>query len=265
VTEQTAFGDFGGKVALVTGGASGIGECCARLLAARGAEVVIADLNEGRANEVANAVGGHAVALDITDAPGTKDAVTEIETRFGPVDIAVLSAGIAQFPHPPEEFADSDWDAVIDVDLRGAYLSAVAVGTPMASRGRGSIVLMGSVSGIRSVPLHAYGPAKAAVIAMTANLAVEWGMSGVRVNCVSPGFALTPMLQGMIERGERDPELLRADSALGRLLTGDDVARVVAFLSSDEAAAVTGINLPVEAGWLAANSWRTWGGRRPPR
>ena len=262
---DTRTNDLTGKVALVTGGASGIGECCARLLAERGATVVVADLDVDSAEQVAESIGGHRAHIDITDDVATPASITSLEQTVGPIDVAVLSAGIAQFPSRPEDYAMSDWGWIIDVDLRGAYVSAVAVGVPMSRRGTGSIVFIGSTSGIRSVPLHAYGPAKAAVIAMTGNLAVEWGRSGVRVNCVSPGYTRTPMLQGMLDRGERDPALMEGDSALGRLVTGEDVARAVAFLASDEASAITGVNLPVEAGWLAATSWHTYGGQPPAR
>jgi len=252
--------DLAGKAAVVTGGASGIGECCARLLAERGATVVVADIDLDRAQQVALSVDGHAVRIDIVDEEGVSTQIAAAEDVVGPFDIAVLSAGIAQFPSRTENYSMSDWDRIIDVDLRGAYVSATAVGNRMAGRGGGSIVLIGSIAGIRSVPLHAYGPAKAAVIAMTANLATEWGRSGVRVNCVSPGYTLTPLLQGMIDRGERDPGVMENDSALGRLVHGDDVARAVAFLSSSDAGAITGINLPVDAGWLTATSWHTYGG-----
>ncbi|AGB22178.1 dehydrogenase of unknown specificity, short-chain alcohol dehydrogenase like protein [Mycobacterium sp. JS623] len=248
------------KVAIVTGGASGIGECCARLLAERGAIVVVADVNLSRAEEVAKSIAGHAIQLDITDDEQIGEDIAALEERVGPLEIAVLSAGVAQMPTRTEHYLMSDWDRIVDIDFRGAYVSAVAVGNAMCRRGRGSIVLIGSTSGIRSVPLHAYSPAKAAVIAMTSNLAAEWGRSGVRVNCVSPGYTLTPMLQGMIDRGERDPSVMEGDSALGRLVAADDIARAVAFLSSSEASAITGINLPVEAGWLSATSWHTYGG-----
>jgi NAD(P)-dependent dehydrogenase (short-subunit alcohol dehydrogenase family) len=258
-----------GKAAVVTGGASGIGECCARLLADRGATVVVADIDVDRAEEVAQSIGGHAVRLDIVDDQSVSTQISAVEDAVGPLEIAVLSAGIAQFPSRTETFPMADWDRIVDVDLRGAYVSTAAVGSRMAGRGGGSIVLIGSIAGIRSVPLHAYGPAKAAVIAMTANLAAEWGRSGVRVNCVSPGYTLTPLLQGMIDRGERDPSVMEGDSALGRLVHGEDVARAVAFLSSSEAGAITGVNLPVDAGWLTATSWHTYGGvpaaRQPHR
>jgi len=260
MTQNTVGDGVEGKVAFVTGGASGIGECCARLLAERGATVVVADVNLPGAELVAKSIAGHAVQLDITDDQQIGEDIAAVEKRVGPLEIAVLSAGVAQMPTRTENYLMSDWDRIVDIDFRGAYVSAVAVGNPMCRRGRGSIVLIGSTSGIRPVPLHAYGPAKAAVIAMTSNLAAEWGRSGVRVNCVSPGYTLTPMLQGMIDRGERDPSVMEGDSALGRLVAGDDIARAVAFLSSSEASAITGINLPVEAGWLSATSWHTYGG-----
>jgi len=249
-----------GKAAIVTGGASGIGECCSRLLAERGATVVVADIDLPRAEAVAKSIGGHAVRLDIVDDQHIGAEIADVEDSIGPLEIAVLSAGVAQTPSRTEEYLMSDWDRIVNIDFRGAYVSAVAVGNRMVGRGRGSLVLIGSISGIRPVPLHAYGPAKAAVIAMTSNLAAEWGRSGVRVNCVSPGYTLTPMLQGMIDRGERDSRVLENDSALGRLVLGEEIARAVAFLSSSEADAITGINLPVDAGWLAATSWHTYGG-----
>jgi len=113
--------------------------------------------------------------------------------------------------------------------------------------------------------LHAYTPAKAAVIAMTECLAAEWGRSGVRVNAVSPGYTRTPALQAAIDHGQRDVTSLKENSALGRLVEPEEIACAVAFLVSDDALAITGINLPVDAGWLVATSWNTYGGLRPAR
>jgi NAD(P)-dependent dehydrogenase (short-subunit alcohol dehydrogenase family) len=117
---------------------------------------------------------------------------------------------------------------------------------------------------MRSMPLHAYGPAKAAVIAMTECLAAEWGPAQVRVNCVSPGYTRTPALQAAIDKGERDTSSLAGNAALGRLVEPDEIARVVAFLASPAASAMTGANIPVDCGWLVAPSWRTYGGLRAP-
>ncbi len=118
---------------------------------------------------------------------------------------------------------------------------------------------------MRSVPLHSYGPAKAAVIAMTECLAAEWGRSQVRVNAVAPGYTRTPALQAAIESGRRDPTALERNSALGRMVEPSEIADAVAFLASDEAKAITGVTLPVDAGWLVATPWHTYGGLRPAR
>lgn len=252
--------DLSGHVAVITGGASGIGEAVARLAVARGATVVIADLDPGRAGAVAEDLGGHSVTLDVGSAPDVAAAVENIEREVGPVDILVTSAGITQRPLPPEEYDLTDWDEVFRVDLRGTWLCAVEFGRRMAVRGSGSIVTIASIAGMRSMPLHAYTPAKAGVIAMTADLATEWGRSGVRVNSVSPGYTLTPLVRSLIDSGERDPSNLSAESALGRLVDPEEVAKAVCFLASDEASAVTGVNLPVDAGWLVAPTWRTYNG-----
>jgi NAD(P)-dependent dehydrogenase (short-subunit alcohol dehydrogenase family) len=135
----------------------------------------------------------------------------------------------------------------------------------MAERRRGSIVNIASIAGMRSMPLHAYAPAKAAVIAMTECLAAEWGPMQVRVNAVSPGYTRTPPLQAAIERGERDVSALVNNAALGRLVEPDEVARVVAFLVGPEASAITGVNLPVDCGWLLAPPWHAYGGLRQTR
>jgi NAD(P)-dependent dehydrogenase (short-subunit alcohol dehydrogenase family) len=252
--------DLPGRVAVVTGGASGIGEAVSRLCAERGATVVVTDIDAERGNAVASDIGGLFVPMDVGDAGAITAAAERIESETGPVDILVTSAGITQQPLPPEELSQDNWDRVVHIDLRGTWLAAVEFGKRMAVRGHGSIVTIASIAGMRSMPLHAYTPAKSGVIAMTADLATEWGRSGVRVNAVSPGYTLTPLLQNVIDRGERDTANLVGDSALGRMVNPDEIARAVCFLASDEASAITGINLPVDAGWLVAPSWRTYNG-----
>jgi len=187
-------------------------------------------------------------------------AADRIDREIGPVDVLVTSAGITQPPLPPEQLATEQWDAVLQVDLRGTYLCAVEFGRRMAVRGSGSIITIASIAGMRSMPLHAYTPAKAGVIALSADLATEWGRSGVRVNSVSPGYTLTPLLQAQIDRGQRDPANLTGESGLGRLVEPDEVARAICFLACDESSAITGINLPVDAGWLVTPSWHTYSG-----
>ncbi|HUF19539.1 MAG TPA: SDR family oxidoreductase [Burkholderiales bacterium] len=248
-------------VAVVTGGASGIGAACCRELAARGAKVALLDRDE-RVHEIAREVGGRAWIVDVGDEAAMMRCAEAVESEFGPVEILVNSAGVIQVPLPPEKISMAVWDEVVRVDQRGTYLCAVVFGTRMAKRRRGSIVNIASVAGMRSMPLHAYAPAKAAVIAMTECLAAEWGRAQVRVNAVSPGYTRTPALQDAIEKGERDVSALESTSALGRLVEPEDIARAVAFLASSDAAAITGVNLPVDCGWLVAGSWQAYGGLR---
>ncbi|GAC1345423.1 MAG: SDR family oxidoreductase [Acetobacteraceae bacterium] len=255
-----------GRVAVVTGGASGIGEACARALAAAGARVAVADLDEARAQTLAAALpGALAIRLDVTDAEATEAAVEQIEIALGAAAILVTSAGILQRPLPPEELPLAEWDRVIAVDQRGVYVSCVAFGQRMARRGAGSIVNIASIAGMRSMPLHAYAPAKAAVIGITQALAAEWGRSGVRVNAIAPGFVMTPALQAAVRAGQRDPGKLAAAAALGRLVRAEEIASACLFLASDAASAITGVTLPVDAGWLVAGSWQGYGGVPPPR
>jgi NAD(P)-dependent dehydrogenase (short-subunit alcohol dehydrogenase family) len=255
----------GAPVAVVTGGASGIGAACCRELAKRGWTVVVADIDEAAAARVAGEVGGAAYRVDVGDDSSIEDLAQRVEAGAGPVAALVNSAGVIQMPLPPEDLPLQAWDNVVRIDQRGTYLASIAFGRRMAQRGRGAIVNIASIAGMRSMPLHAYAPAKAAVIAITECLAAEWGRSGVRVNAVSPGYTRTPALQTAIDRGQRDVTSLKENSALGRLVEPEEIARAVAFLVSDDSDAITGINLPVDAGWLIATSWHTYGGLRPPR
>jgi NAD(P)-dependent dehydrogenase (short-subunit alcohol dehydrogenase family) len=251
-----------GRIAVVTGGASGIGEACARDLAGRGARLVIADLDISRAEAVAASIEGASSArLDVTQME-EQDALAE---RLGPVDIVVTSAGVLQRPLPPETLSMAAWDHVVAVDQRGVYMSCIAFGNRMAKRGRGVIINIASIAGIRPMPLHSYVPAKAAVIAMTEALAAEWGRSGVRVNAIAPGFVLTPALQAAVDAGERDLTALAQTSALGRLVGTQEIAKACSFLASDDASAITGVTLPVDAGWLVAGSFAAHGGLPPSR
>jgi len=254
--------DFGGRVAVVTGGASGIGEACARVLAEAGARVVVADRNTDAARAVAAAVGGLAVALDVGDDASVDAALAAVQAQCGTATVLVNSAGVLQRTLPPEELTLREWDFVARVDLRGTYLCCARFGAAMARAGGGAIVNIASVAGMGSGPLHSYGPAKAGVINLTECLAAEWGPKGVRVNAVSPGFTHTPALEKGITTRTLAPDDMTANSALGRLVQACEIAHAVAFLASAQAGAITGVNLPVDAGYLVATPWASYGGLR---
>lgn len=264
-TKPTAPSDrhrFDGRCALVTGGASGIGLATAELLAQRGAQVLVVDVQE-IAHDVARALGGTAHLLDVTDRQAVDALQMQVAATGVHVDLLVNCAGVVQGPQPPAELSTETFRRTLAISLEGTFNVCAAFGTAMAGRNGGAIVNIASVAGMRSMPLYSYSPAKAGVISLTEGLAAEWGRSGVRVNAVSPGYTLTAALQSQIDAGLRDPVKLRANSALGELIAPRDIAGAVAFLLSGEAAMVTGINLPVDAGWLAAGSWTTFGGVRP--
>jgi NAD(P)-dependent dehydrogenase (short-subunit alcohol dehydrogenase family) len=252
------------RLVVVTGAASGIGEACARRFAAAGDHVVVADRNLEGAQRVAAALGarGTALHIDLGDEHSIERAAREVAESMGTAHVLVNCAGVLQRTLPPEQLSLKEWDIVSRIDLRGTYLSCVAFGAPMAARGHGAIVNIASVAGMRSGPLHAYGPAKAGVISIGECLAAEWGPKGVRVNTVSPGWTQTPALDKGIATGTLDEGHMVASTALGRLVRADEIAAAVHFLASAQASAITGVNLPVDAGFIVATPWMGYGGLR---
>jgi 2-hydroxycyclohexanecarboxyl-CoA dehydrogenase len=239
------------RVALVTGGASGIGAATARRLAAEGARVVVADIDLPGACTVTDKVAGFAVACDVADVASVRQAVAEAERSVGPIDILVNNAGgdrLALFVDTDE----AQWDRVIGVNLRGTLACTHAVLRGMQERGRGAIVNVASESGrVGTVAGSVYSACKAGVIGFTKAIARESARRGVRCNAVAPGPIDTPLLQRMEAAGELGAALKRRmiDATLmGRTGTPEEVAAVIAFLASDDAAYITGETLAVSGG-----------------
>lgn len=256
------------KVALVTGAARGIGLAVAKRFLGEGYRVALLDI-EGELlaasvkalNDPANTLALHA---DVSDENAVAKAFADTQARFGRLDALVNNAGIANFK-PVLETTLAEWERIMAVNLTGPFLCTKAAAPLMREHGGGAIVNIASISGMISMPLHAYNPSKAAVISITECLAAEWGPVGVRVNAVSPGYTLTPAVQGAIDRGQRDPSQLANASALQRMIDPREIATVCAFLCSPGASAVTGINVPVDAGLLCGVTWTQYGGMRMPK
>jgi NAD(P)-dependent dehydrogenase (short-subunit alcohol dehydrogenase family) len=254
------YASFSEKTAIVTGGASGIGLACMHALAQAGARVI--SLDRTAADDRLLPDGARQESMDVSDREALEDLQLRLSDEGTEIGYLVNCAGIVQSPHRPAELSSEEFRRVLSVDLEGTFNACSVFGTPMARRGSGAIVNIASVAGIRSMPLHAYSPAKAGVISLSECLAAEWGRSGVRVNSISPGYTLTAALQSQIDLGNRDPRRLAENTCLGEIIRPEHIADSVLFLLSEKASMITGINLPVDAGWLAAGSWNTFGGVR---
>lgn len=251
-------------IVAITGGAGGIGEATARRLIEDGKTVVLLDYDADAAKRVADRLGCHAGVIDVTDRLSIEAAAERIEREIGPVTGLVCGAAVFENPHAPGETDPELWSRVMETNLSGTFWTATTFGRRMVERRKGSVVTLGSMVGMGSSPLFAYGTSKAGIASVSASLAVAWGRSGVRVNCVSPGPTLTPALAASYERGERDPVARLKFTALGRIADPHEVANVIAFLLSDQASAVTGIEMPVDCGIMAAQIWSLYNGVPEP-
>jgi NAD(P)-dependent dehydrogenase (short-subunit alcohol dehydrogenase family) len=247
-------------IILVTGGSRGIGAATAILLAEQGHKVVIVDI-------LPELPEGTAVTLwpqpfDVANEAAVVSGIAAIETAHGPISGLVNAAGIFGKMHQVEKVRMENWDREIDIDLRGTFLVCRSVGERMARRKRGAIVNVASIAGMTSGPIHAYTAAKAGVIQITQTLAAEWGRCGVRVNAVSPGFTRTAALEAGIASGALSRERLVRNAAMNRLVEPGEIAQAIVWLLSKASSGVTGINLPVDAGFIAGATWDAYGGLR---
>jgi meso-butanediol dehydrogenase / (S,S)-butanediol dehydrogenase / diacetyl reductase len=245
--------DFEGRVAIVTGGASGMGAATARRLAAGGADVLVLDRNGELAATVASEIHGTPVVGDISDSAFCNAAVATAVGHHGGLDIVVNAAGVI-VRATGEQTTDDQWAHIMGVNVSGTFFMCRAALPVMKSQGRGAIVNFGSIWGdLGSAGVAAYCASKGAVHNLTRALAMDHATDGIRVNAVCPGEVNTPMLQS--ERAEAVTDQLLAQIAatvpMGRLADPDEIARVVCFLASDAASYMTGAMVSVDAGYGA--------------
>lgn len=254
-----------GKVALVTGAASGIGRECVLNMAAKGAKVVIADLSLENGNLVVDEIkkaGGEAmaVAMNVCDEAQVNAGIDACVKAFGGIDILVSNAGI-QIVHPIEEFPFADWKKLLSIHLDGAFLTTQAAIKYMYASGKGGkIIYMGSVHSHEASKLKcAYVTAKHGLLGLARVVAKEGGPKGVSANVVCPGFVRTPLVEKQIpeqaaELHITEEEVIKTvmlkDTVDGQFTTTDDIAETVAFLAGTETNAITGQSIVVSHGWF---------------
>jgi NAD(P)-dependent dehydrogenase (short-subunit alcohol dehydrogenase family) len=235
-----------GKVALVTGGGSGIGEGIARAMAENGAQVIVTDVNEAGAMRVAAAIGGEHHVVDVSD----RTACDALAEKIGPISILVNNAGIIRRGKLEAAGARADWDATMAVNLNGPYNMVTAFLDQLKAT-KGSIINIGSIQSFVALPNSAaYTTSKGGVRALTKALAIELSPQGVRVNAIAPGMIATPLNAD----ARHNPDYMANFAQripLGRLGDPADIAGPAVFLASDLARYVTGVTLPVDGGFLA--------------
>lgn len=271
-------GDLAGQVAIVTGGSQGIGLAIAQRLAAEGARVVIAARRADAAQHAAAGIveqGGAALAI-AADVRSSRDVAALVDAtieQYGALDIVVNNAGVSTRRAAPEEFPEAEIDAILETNLKGAYLLSIAAARTMIPRQRGVIINIASIAGVSPVGLEAmYSASKAGMIGLTQALARDWGHHGIRVHAVAPGYVESEMNRPIREIAHRLQETnsppadageafardlfqgITARTPLGRFGLPEEVAEVVAFLASDRARYMTGAVTMVDGGWTIGDS-----------
>jgi NAD(P)-dependent dehydrogenase (short-subunit alcohol dehydrogenase family) len=245
-------GELEGRVALITGGGSGIGAGCAQRLAADAATVIIADVDLTAAEKVAAEIGeaASAVALDVRDPAAVDRLVTSLHAEHGRLDIALNIAGIAGATAPPAEYPVDAWRDVLDVNLSGVFYSLRAEIDTMLQGGGGSIINMASIYGLVGMPVNiAYTAAKHGVVGITRAAALAYAQEGIRVNAVAPAVIDTPLLRQAPQEVAAQVVALHPIGRIGQI---SEVAELVAFLASDRSSFCTGAIYPIDGAFTAA-------------
>ncbi len=258
-------GRLDGKVAAITGGASGIGAGTVRRFLEEGAQVLIADLDGDKGAALAAELGAGSAFLrtDVSKEEDVAAMIAETVDRFGRIDVLYNNAGFGGALGPIESTSVADYDLTMDVLLKSVFLGMKHVAPVMKAQGSGSIISTASVAGLRvGYAPHLYSVAKCAVIHLTKTVALELGEHGVRVNAICPGFIATPLAAGRPDADESQIEQLRATGAssqvLGRVGEPLDIANMALFLASDDAEWITGREFVVDGGFEAGPPWSRW-------
>jgi meso-butanediol dehydrogenase/(S,S)-butanediol dehydrogenase/diacetyl reductase len=246
---------LGGKVCIITGGASGIGAAGCRRFAAAGATVLVADCNADGAARVAREIGGESFAVDVSDEKSIGALIEHVVRGHGRLDVLWANAGIAGFRAPCAEQPTDTWERVLRVNLTGVFFSLRAALQPMLAAGRGVLLATASVAGMQaSAGSPAYHVAKAGVIRLVEHVAIAYGPKGIRCNAIAPGLTDTPILDPFAEAvGGREALFERQIRSIPARRAGQpsEIAEAAVYLASDAAAYVNGVTLPVDGGMVA--------------
>ena len=251
-TSPISFG-LADKTVIVTGGAQGIGEACVRRFAREGAKVVIADVDDARGSALSRELGALYVRCDVSDKSQVQTLITSTLAAHGGIDVLVNNAGIFK----AADFLDvteADFDLVLRVNLKGAFLVGQAVAREMAKAGSGSIVNMSSVNGVMAIPnIASYNVSKGGINQLTRAMALALVNWGIRVNAVAPGTIATELANKAVLTSDEARQRILGRTPMKRLGTPEEIADAVAFLASDAASYITGEILTVDGGRMALN------------
>lgn len=249
-------GDFSDKIVLVTGGSKGIGAATVRRFCEEGAHCIIVSRHLNECQVLADALhkegfSASGLAADVGNVGEIKKMVADAVRQFGKIDVLVNSAGVNNRKYAID-YVEEDWDYIININLKGAYFCAVEVGKQMLKQQSGAIISVASLqSHINMQRLSIYGASKAGIRNFTKGLANEWATSGIRVNCVSPAFIATPLVEKVLQ----DPSyttIINSRTPMKRVGKPNEVADAILFLASEKAGYITGADLVIDGGWTAS-------------